>query len=57
MSARNLMRRSRIWSWTPKRCGSAEELAGRAEKVKTGWRAQQADEAVPGAQLSRDTDE
>jgi hypothetical protein len=35
----------------------SEELAGRAEKVMSGWRAKQADEAVPGAQPSRDTDE
>jgi hypothetical protein len=35
----------------------SQELAGRAEKVKSDWRAKQADESVPGAQPSRDTDE
>ena len=35
----------------------SEELADRAEKVKSDWRAKQADEAVPGAQPSRDTNE
>jgi hypothetical protein len=35
----------------------SEELAGRAEKVKSDWRAKQADESVPGAQPSPDSDE
>jgi phage shock protein A len=35
----------------------SEELADRAEKVKSDWRAKQADESVPGAQPSPDSDE
>jgi hypothetical protein len=35
----------------------SEELADWAEKVKSDWRAKQADEALLGAQPSRDTDE
>jgi phage shock protein A len=35
----------------------SEELADRAEEVKSDWRAKQADESVPGAQPSRDSDE
>jgi len=35
----------------------SEELDDRAKAVKSDWRAKQADDAVPGAQPSRDTDE
>jgi len=35
----------------------SEELADRAEKVKSDWRAKQADESVPGAQPAPDTEE
>jgi chromosome segregation ATPase len=34
----------------------SEELEDRAEKVKSDWRAKQADDKVPGAQPSLDTD-
>ncbi len=34
----------------------SEELDDRAQKVKSDWRAKQADDAVPGAQLPPDTD-
>ena len=35
----------------------SEELADRTEKVKSDWRAKQADDAVPGARPSPDDDE
>jgi hypothetical protein len=35
----------------------SEELADRTEKVKSDWRAKEADDAVPGALPSPDDDE